>query len=100
VAHGNGSDLVVEGHSHLYERYDTRDKSGTEVAGGLTSIVCGTGGARFDFLQVLPSPMPDVAFTNVWGLCKLTLNPNNAQVDFVAASGSPGMDSATVAVRP
>jgi hypothetical protein len=90
VAHGNGSDLVVEGHSHLYERYDTRDKSGTEVAGG----------ARFDFLQVLPSPMPDVAFTNVWGLCKLRLNPNNAQVDFVAASGSPGMDSATVAVRP
>ncbi len=85
VAHDNGADLVVEGHSHLYERYDTRDKSGLEVAGGITSIVCGTGGARFDFLQVLPSPTPDVAFTNAWGLCKLTLNPNNAQVDFVAA---------------
>jgi hypothetical protein len=48
VAHDNGADLVVEGHSHLYERYDTRDKSGTKVAGGLTSVVCGTDGNGFD----------------------------------------------------
>jgi hypothetical protein len=44
--------------------------------------------------------MPDVAFTNAWGLCKLTLNTNNAQVEFVPAPGSPGTDSATVAVGP
>jgi hypothetical protein len=100
VAHDNGADLVVEGHSHLYERYDTRDKSGTKVAGGLTSVVCGTGGESVDVLQVLPSPTPDVAFTNAWGICKLTLNANNAQVEFLAAAGSPGTDSATVAVRP
>jgi hypothetical protein len=100
VAYDNGADLVVEGHSHLYERYDTRDKSGTKVAGGLTSIVCGTGGESFDVLQSLPSPTPDVAFTNAWGVCKLTLNSNNAQVEFLPAPGSPGTDSATVAVRP
>jgi hypothetical protein len=100
VAHDNGADLVVEGHSHLYERYDTRDKSGLEVAGGLTSVVCGTGGNSFDALQSLPSPTPDVAFTYAWGVCKLTLNYNNAQVDFLPAPGSPGTDSATVAVRP
>jgi acid phosphatase type 7 len=100
VAHDNGADLVVEGHSHLYERYDARDKSGTKVAGGLTSIVCGTGGKSFDVLQSLPSPTPDVAFTNAWGVCKLTLNTNSAQVDFLPAPGSPGSDSATVAVRP
>ena len=68
VAYDNGADLMVEGHSHLYESYDTRDKSGTKVAGGLTSIVCGTGGNSFDLL--LPSdqwsPRPDVAFTNAW----------------------------------
>ena len=100
MAPDNGADLEVEGHSHHYQRYDTRDKSGTKVAGGLTSIVCGTGGASFDFLQVLTSPTTAVAFTNAWRLCKLTLNTNNAQVDFVAAPGSPGTDSATVAVRP
>jgi acid phosphatase type 7 len=100
VAYDNGADLVVEGHSHLYERYDSRDKSGLKVGGGLTSIVCGTGGNSFDGLQSLPSPSPDVAFTNAWGICKLTLNTNNAQVDFVPAPGSPGTDSATVAVRP
>src|SRR5215217_9321338 len=100
VAYDNGADLVVEGHSHLYERYDTRDKSGTKVGGGLTSVVCGTGGNSSDGLQSLPSPTPDVAFTNTWGICKLTLNTNNAQVDFVPAPGSPGTDSATVAVRP
>jgi acid phosphatase type 7 len=100
VAHDNGADLVVEGHSHLYERYDARDKSGTKVAGGLTSIVCGTGGKSFDVLQSLPSPTPDMAFTNAWGVCKLTLNTNSAQVDFLPAPGSPGSDSATVAVRP
>jgi hypothetical protein len=100
VAYDNGADLVVEGHSHLYERYDSRDKSGLKVAGGLTSVVCGTGGNSFDGLQTLPSPTPDVAFTNAWGICKLTLETNNAQVDFVPAPGSPGTDSATVAVRP
>jgi hypothetical protein len=104
VAHDNGADLVVEGHSHLYERYHTRDKSGTKVGGGLTSIVCGTGGNSFDDLQNLPSPTPDVAFTNAWGLCKLTLNPNSAQVDFLPAPlpdpGFPSSDRATVAVRP
>jgi acid phosphatase type 7 len=100
VAYDNGADLVVEGHSHLYERYDSRDKSGLEVAGGLTSVVCGTGGNSFDTLQSLPSPTPDVAFTQAWGVCKLTLNTNSAQVDFLPAPGSPGTDSATVAVRP
>ena len=96
----------MEGHSHLYKRYSSRDKDGLNVAGGLTSIVCGTGGNSFDLL--LPSdqwsPRPDVAFTNAWGVCELTLNPNNAQVDFLPAPlpdpGSPGSDRATVAVRP
>jgi hypothetical protein len=102
VAHDNGADLVLEGHSHVYERYHARDKSGNKVAGGLTSIVCGTGGNSFDGLQSSPSPMPDKRFTNAWGVCKLTLNTNSAQVDFLRAPGSPvgGTDSATVAVRP
>jgi hypothetical protein len=89
VAYDNGADLVLQGHSHVYERYDTRDKSGTKV-----------GGNSFDGLQGSPSPAYDRAFTNAWGVCKLTLNTNNAQVTFLPASGSPGADSATVAVRP
>jgi hypothetical protein len=100
VAHDNGADLVLQGHSHLYERYDTRDKSGTKVAGGLTSIVCGLGGNSSDSLQSNPSPTYDRAVTNAWGVCKLTLNTNNARVEFLPASGSPGTDSATVPVRP
>ena len=106
VAHDNGADLVLQGHSHLYERYHTRDKNGAKVAGGLTSIVCGTGGNSFDSLQGGPSPAPDVKFTNAWGVCKLTLNTNNAQVDYLATPESvepgspPDTDSATVAVRP
>ena len=100
VAHDKRADLVVQGHSHLYERYDTRDKSGTKVAGGLTSVVCGSGGNSSDSLQGSPNPAYDRAFTNAWGICKLTLNPNSAQVAFLPAPGSPGTDSATVAVRP
>ena len=100
VAYDKRADLVVQGHSHLYERYDTRDKTGTKVAGGLTSIVCGLGGNSSDGLQGSPSPAYDKAFTNAWGVCKLTLNTNNAQVDFLHAPNSPGADSATVAVRP
>jgi hypothetical protein len=99
AAYDKKADLVVEGHSHLYERYDTRDKTGAKVGGGLTSVVCGTGGESVDTLQSLPSPTPDVAFTNAWGICKLTLNANDAQVEFLAAPDSPGTDSATVAVR-
>jgi thrombospondin type 3 repeat protein len=100
VAYDKRADLILQGHSHLYERYDTRDKSGQKVAGGLTSIVCGLGGNSFDGLQGSPSPAYDRAFTNAWGVCKLSLNTNNAQVTFLPAPGSPGTDSATVAVRP
>jgi len=100
VAYDKRADLVLQGHSHLYERYDTRDKSGTKVAGGLTSIVCGLGGNSSDGLQGSPNPVYDRAIANAWGVCKLTLNANNAQVNFLPAPGSPGTDSATVAVRP
>ena len=100
VAYDKRADLVVEGHSHLYERYDTRDKSGTKIAGGLTSIVCGLGGNSFDGLQGSPSPAYDRAFTSPWGLCKLTLSADKAQVEFLPAPGSPGTDSAAVYVRP
>jgi hypothetical protein len=100
AAYDNGADLVLQGHSHLYERYDTRDKTGAKVAGGLTSIVCGLGGNSSDGLQGGPSPAYDKAFTNAWGVCKLTLNASNARVEFLPAPGSPGTDSATVAVRP
>jgi hypothetical protein len=101
VAHDNGADLVVQGHSHVYERYHARDKTGASVTGGLTSIVCGTGGNSFDSLgSASPAQAPEKSFTNAWGVCKLTLNANNAQVTFLPASGSPGSDSATVPVRP
>jgi hypothetical protein len=106
VAHDNGADLVVQGHSHVYERYHARDTTGAKVTGGLTSLVCGTGGNSFDGLQGSPSPAPDVRFTNAWGVCKLTLNTNSAQVDYLPAPESvepgspPDTDSATVAVRP
>jgi hypothetical protein len=99
-AHDNGADLVVQGHSHVYERYDTRDKDGKKVTGGLTSIVCGLGGNSSDGLQGSPSPAYDKAFTNAWGVCTLTLNTNNAQVRFLRAPDSTVMDSATVAIRP
>ena len=99
VAHDNGADLVVQGHSHVYERYHTRDKTGAKVAGGLTSIVCGTGGNSFDSLQGGPSPAPDVKFTNAWGVCKLTLNTNNAQVNFLPAPCLPPVLRARTAPR-
>jgi hypothetical protein len=101
VAYDNRADLVVQGHSHVYERYHARDKTGASVTGGLTSIVCGTGGNSFDSLgSASPAQAPEKSFTNAWGVCKLTLNANNAQVTFLPASGSPGSDSATVPVRP
>jgi acid phosphatase type 7 len=99
-AHDNGADLVVQGHSHVYERYDTRDIEGNKVTGGLTSIVCGLGGNSSDGLQGSPSPAYDKAFTNAWGVCTLTLNTNNAEVSFLRAPDSTVMDSATVAIRP
>jgi acid phosphatase type 7 len=99
-AHDNGADLVVQGHSHVYERYHARHKDGARVTGGLTSIVCGTGGNSFDGWQGNPNPAPDVKFMNAWGVCKLTLNANNAQVQYLAAGNSSGTDNASVAVRP
>jgi acid phosphatase type 7 len=102
AAHDNGADLVVQGHSHVYERYNTRNASGTKVASGLASIVCGTGGNSSDDLQGIPSPTPNEKFTNTWGVCKLTLNTNSAEVRYLEAPNSPGapVDIAPVTLRP
>jgi hypothetical protein len=99
-AHDGGADLVLQGHGHLYERYDARDRNGNKTAGGLTEIVCGTGGNSFDSIDASVSPAPDNIFTNAWGVCKLTLEAQQARVSFLPAAGSPGFDSATVPVRP
>ena len=91
---------MLQGHGHLYERYNARDKYGNKTAGGLTEIVCGTGGNGFDLIDAGASPAPDKIFTNAWGVCKLTLEAKQAQVSFLPAPGSPGSDSAIVPVRP
>jgi hypothetical protein len=67
-----GADLVVQGHSHLIEAYHSRDKNGNRVTGGLTSLVCGTGGNSFDTIGS-NQPSPDFIKTNTWGICQLTL---------------------------
>ena len=99
-AHDGGADLVLGGHGHLYERYNARDRNGNKIAGGLTEIVCGTGGNGFDSIDTGVSPAPDKIFTNAWGVCKLTLEVQQARVNFLPAPGSPGFDSAIVPVRP
>ena len=42
------AELVVNGHTHMYERFAPQTVRGTADPNGITQIVVGTGGASFD----------------------------------------------------
>lgn len=88
-----GVELVLNGHSHSYERFAPQDPQGTrDPARGIREIVVGTGGAKFTPLGA-PVPNSEVRIANTYGVLKLTLQPQGYEWRFVTAPDAAVADS-------
>nr|WP_239028319.1 metallophosphoesterase [Pseudonocardia acidicola] len=81
--------LVLNGHSHNYQRWKPMDADGAVVGGGTTEFVVGTGGQWLSPLLV-PDPRMAVGFdnaTSAWGALQLQLSATGATYRFITEDG-------------
>jgi acid phosphatase type 7 len=109
------ADLVLNGHDHLYARYQPLDPNGTpDSRRGMREFIVGTGGETLDPIVITPvtaaqattaspetnqeDPSGNVNFNannlqaytgDYWGVLALTLNPTSYAWDFESALAGP-----------
>ncbi|WP_163505806.1 metallophosphoesterase [Fodinicola acaciae] len=84
--------IVLNGHSHNYQRWQPMDGDGNVTPTGVTELVAGTGG---QWISPLVTHDPRLAAyldttANAWGAMKLELNPAGATYRFTDVSGVTG----------
>jgi hypothetical protein len=82
-----GADVVVNGHDHMYERFDQQDDQGRpDPVNGLRQFTAGTGGAH---LYVPGPPKPNSVVRGAsYGVLALTLNPTSYAWEFHSVNNS------------
>lgn len=82
-----GADVVVNGHTHMYERFARQTPDGEPAADGITEIVVGTGGASLDAVLRRKA---NSAFVNndVYGVLVLMLRDASYEWAFVSVDGT------------
>jgi hypothetical protein len=91
VLYDRGVDVVVNGHDHLYERYNPQDPNGLRGPAGIVEYIVGTGGAPlYDFGPTAPNS----AFkTNrSYGVIKFTLRDVGWDSVFIEAGTEAQLD--------
>lgn len=90
-------DLLLNGHSHVYERFTTMDAKGNPSASGTREITVGTGGAE---LMQFPStflPTSEVHAAGEFGVLAVTLHPGSYDWSFIPVLGETFTDSGSTA---
>ncbi len=86
-----GVDVVLNGHDHLYERFDKQDADGRPSPTGIRQFTVGSGGAHsYDFAPVRPNSLTRA---KAYGILQLTLSNGTYQWDFVTNSNFRDSDS-------
>jgi hypothetical protein len=85
-----GADVVLNGHSHLYERFGPQTPNAVaDPAHGIVQFTVGTGGEDLDnFHTIRPNSM--ARDSQDFGVLKLTLGDGSYSWDFVTIPGSSG----------
>lgn len=85
-----GADIILNGHSHLYERFGPQTPTGvSDPAHGIVQFTVGTGGDDLDtFHTVRPNSM--ARDSNDFGVLQLTLGDGGYNWQFVTIPGSSG----------
>jgi hypothetical protein len=90
-----GAEIVLSGHSHMYERYAPMNPSGqVDDARGLRLFVVGTGGEDHSGVTSV-QPNSVIRNENTFGVLKLTLRSNGYDWRFLPEAGRSFTDSGT-----
>jgi hypothetical protein len=97
LLHAAGADVVLNGHSHNYQRWRPMDPDGAlDRAGGIREFVVGTGGAsRYALPSDDPPPNLARAQAHAFGILWLTLEPSGYRWRWVSAPGQPAFRDAS-----
>jgi hypothetical protein len=88
-----GTELLVVGHDHVYERFAALDSAGfPDPERGIREFVVGTGGASHESFRS-PLPPSEVRNDGTFGVLRLTLGPDGYQWKFLAEAGATFTDS-------
>lgn len=81
-----GADVVINGHSHSYERFAPQDPDANADPDGIRQFVVGTGGAS---LRGVKSPIAnsEVQYRADHGVLKLTLHDGSYDWEFITVDG-------------
>ena len=92
VVHAGGVDVVLNGHSHVYERFAPQDPSGRpDDRNGIRQFVVGTGGANHTKFEAA-LPTSEVRDDRTFGVLQMTLRPTGYEWEFVPEEGSSFTD--------
>ena len=79
--------LVLNGHDHDYQRWQSLDANGNPSSTGVTEIVSGAGGHSGQII-IGSDPRVVISKSGVFGSLQLSLSATAAQYKFVTVSGS------------
>ena len=97
VLYAAGTELVLAGHRHVYERLAPMRPDGTpDPAGGIRTIIAGTGGnSGGDLTNIFPTS--ELREGRTFGVLKLTLSAASYTWEFIPIAGQTFSDSGTEA---
>jgi len=91
-----GTDVVLNGHEHNYERFAPQDPQGSlDPKRGIREFVVGTGGGEKHYVFGTPLPNSEVRNSDTYGVLKLTLHPESYSWEFLPVEGKTFTDSGT-----
>jgi acid phosphatase type 7 len=88
-----GTDIVIGGHDHHYERFAPQDPDGNpDPAHGIREFIVGTGGKNSHRSLAAPAANSEVRNADTFGVLKLTLHPGRYDWEFVPQAGKSFRD--------
>lgn len=96
------ADIVLNGHSHNYQRWEPQDPAGLlDAERGIREFVVGTGGKSHYPIPTGPQPANLVAAqADAFGILELTLKADGYRWSWVTAAGQPAFADASDGVVP
>jgi calcineurin-like phosphoesterase family protein len=89
-----GTDVVISGHDHFYERFAPQDAGGRpDPQNGIRQFIVGTGGSHLYAPKTLRANSEVIGSTH--GVLKLTLKADSYEWQFVSIPGKPFTDFGT-----
>jgi len=87
-----GVEIVLNGHDHVYERFDPQNPNAVADSKGIQEFIVGTGGKVMNsFATTQPNSLVRHTFT--FGVLKLTLHPTSYDWQFVPEAGQTWTDT-------